>query len=170
MFNKKGAVELSISTIVIVVLGVTLLILGLSLVRGIFSKVEGLTDQSFQAGEKLIQDQMSSNEKFYVSGVTFVIESGKSITVHTGIQNFGDPGKSNAFKLDVKVGDAGGSKSWFVLPPEQTIGVGSKKAFPFVINVPDGTEPGKSFTFTIEALKDGKAYDSQAIIVQVKED
>jgi hypothetical protein len=164
--DKKGAVELSISTIVVVIIGVTLLVLGLTFVRGIFKKVGSLSDQSFQVGEKMIQDQMSSDQKFWISGVTFEIESGESITVHTGIQNFGDPGVSNTFELKVEPGQTAG-KDWFTLPLSMKVNVGEKKAFPFVINIPKGTEPGKVFTFNIIASKDNKEYDSQAIIVKI---
>ncbi|MDD5253528.1 MAG: hypothetical protein PHG05_00285 [Candidatus Nanoarchaeia archaeon] len=164
--NKKGAIELSISTIVIVVIGVTLLVLGLTFVRGIFKKVGGLTDQSFQAGEKLIQDQMSSDQKFYISGITFELESGGSQTIYTGIQNFGDPGKTNSFELKVEPGQNLG-KDWFTLPGKMNVKVGERKAFPFVVTVPKGTTPGSTYTFNIIAYKDSQEYDSQAIIVRV---
>jgi len=41
--NKRGAIELSIGTIVIVVLGVTMLILGMFLVRGVMCSAMSLT-------------------------------------------------------------------------------------------------------------------------------
>lgn len=42
--NKKGAIELSIGTIIIIVLGVSMLILGMVLVRSIMCKAIGMTD------------------------------------------------------------------------------------------------------------------------------
>jgi hypothetical protein len=49
--SKKGALELSVNTIVIIVIGVTLLILGLVFVRNIFSKIDTLSADSFAKAE-----------------------------------------------------------------------------------------------------------------------
>ena len=166
--SKKGAIELSMTTIIVIVIGVTLLILGLTWVRGLFEKVSGLTEESFRAAEKLIQDQMASDEKFYISGLTFDLEGGKSETVYTGIQNFGTQGASNKFRMEILPGEQGGDTKWFTLPPTLDVEVGKKKAFPFVIQVPRGTEPGSTFTFTVNVYKDAALYDNQPIIVKVK--
>ena len=166
--KKKVAIELSMTTIIVIVIGVTLLILGLTWVRGLFEKVSSLTEESFRAAEKLIQEQMGSDEKFYISGLTFDVEGGKSETVYTGVQNFGAPGASNKFRMEIEAGEQGGDATWFTLPPVLDVEVGKKKAFPFLINVPRGTEPGSSYTFTVKVFKDDQIYDSQPIIVKVK--
>jgi|SRR3989344_6227488 len=58
--QKKGALELSMNTIVIVVIGVTLLVLGLAFVTDIFDKLNILGDNSFdEANQKL--DQLGGN-------------------------------------------------------------------------------------------------------------
>ncbi len=49
--SKKGALELSVNTIVVIVIGVTLLILGLVFVRGIFTKIDTLSADSFAKAE-----------------------------------------------------------------------------------------------------------------------
>lgn len=165
--NKKGAIELSMTTIIVIVIGVTLLILGLTWVRGLFEKVGGLTDQSFIAAEKLIQEQMGSNEKFYISGFTFDIAGGESFKSYIGIQNFGELGTGNQFTIEVVPGE-GADASWFTIPDPGMINVGGKKGVPVIIAVPRGIEPGKAFTFNINVLKDGQPYDGQPIIVRVK--
>ena len=43
--NKKGAIELSVGTIIIIVLGVTMLILGMVLVRNIMCNTIALTTE-----------------------------------------------------------------------------------------------------------------------------
>lgn len=56
--GKKGAIELSMNTIVVVVIGITLLVLGLVFVRGIFQRLGIIGTKAFEAGEqelKLIQ-------------------------------------------------------------------------------------------------------------------
>ncbi len=166
--TKKGAIELSMTTIIVIVIGVTLLILGLTWVRGLFEKVSGLTEESFRTAEKLIQEQMGSDEKFYISGLTFEVAGGKSLVVYTGIQNFGAQGITNKFRMEIEPGEQGGDATWFTLPPQLDVEVGKRKAFPFEIKVPRGTEPGSSFTFTVKVFKDEQLYDSQPIIVKVK--
>ena len=46
--NKKGALELSMNTIIIIVIGVVLLSLGLIFVRGLFGQVESLSKSAFE--------------------------------------------------------------------------------------------------------------------------
>src|SRR3989344_2269144 len=45
--TKKGAIELSMTTIIVIVLGVTLLILGFAFIKGIFGKLEGISSTTF---------------------------------------------------------------------------------------------------------------------------
>ena len=52
--NKKGAIELSMTTIIVIVMGVTLLILGITFVRTIFTKIQNISETTFdQAGDIL---------------------------------------------------------------------------------------------------------------------
>lgn len=50
--NKRGALELSMNTIIIIVIGVVLLSLGLMFVRGIFSQTTDLSDKVFANANK----------------------------------------------------------------------------------------------------------------------
>ena len=59
--NKKGAMELSINTIVIVVIGITLLVLGLVFVRGIFDKLGDLGGGAFQKAEQELKQIQSGD-------------------------------------------------------------------------------------------------------------
>jgi len=56
MRSKKGAVELSMSTIIIIILGVTLLSLGLLWVRGTFSKITDISKSSFEQADAAISE------------------------------------------------------------------------------------------------------------------
>ena len=46
--GKKGALELSVNTIIIIVIGVTLLTLGLLFVRNIFTQTTDLSQTAFE--------------------------------------------------------------------------------------------------------------------------
>ena len=168
MDNKKGAMELSMTTIIIIVLGVTLLILGITFIRGMMAKVVTLSDEAFTTAEKEIQGKMGASDKFYVSGLNFEVASGKKVTISTGIQNFGMQGEINKFKVEAIPGE-GASADWFTIPEEQAIEVGDVKGIPMVISMPAGTEPGSVFSFTLTAYKDGNPYDSESMLVTVKE-
>ena len=167
MFKKRGAVELSITTIVVIVIGVILLVLALGWVQGIFSKVTSLTDQAFRTGDKIIQEQMSSNAKFFVSGTTFEVEPGKLVYIYTGIQNFGESTSDN-FKVTIKPGPQGGSLDWFKLPGEEIVLAGEKGNFHIVFNSPKNLTPGSVYHFTVQALKNGQFYASEPIIIVIK--
>ncbi len=169
MSRKKGAIELSMTTIIVIVLGVTLLILGLAFVRGLFGKATTLTEDAFRIAEQEIQSKMSPTDKFYVSGLRFEVDPGKATLITVGVQNIGEDMKKATFTIDVVTGSQGGSASWFTLPPSQEIAPGERKAFPVEVTLPRGTVPGKSYGFTLRAVKEGKAYDSQAILVKAKE-
>ncbi len=170
MRSKKGAIEMSMTTIIVIVLGVTLLILGLAFVKGVFENVNILGDQAFTQAQKEIQQRMGASDKIYIPGIEFKVESGKSSTITVGIQNFAtnDETTASVFSVQIEVGESGGKKEWFTLPPKQTIPVGDKKGLPLGISIPKGTQPGKNFTFTIKVLKGTEVYDSQGIIVTAK--
>ncbi|MDP2906402.1 MAG: hypothetical protein Q8O03_00530 [Nanoarchaeota archaeon] len=61
--SKKGAMELSMNTIVVVVIGITLLVLGLVFVRGIFTRLGGLGGSAFQKAEQELQQIQSGETK-----------------------------------------------------------------------------------------------------------
>src|SRR3989338_7889465 len=74
--NKKGAIELSMTTIIVIVIGVVLLSLGLVWVRGTF----------LQADQE-IREKMGGDSKFYISGQTFDLKVKSKITINVGVQN-----------------------------------------------------------------------------------
>ncbi|MFH1376384.1 MAG: hypothetical protein ABIH25_01995 [Candidatus Woesearchaeota archaeon] len=55
MKNKSGAIELSVTTIIVVVIGITLLTLGLVWVQNIFKDLGEVSDNSFARAKQLIE-------------------------------------------------------------------------------------------------------------------
>lgn len=105
---KKGAIELSIGTIVIVVLAMSMLILGLVLVRNIFSgsteNVEKMNEKTKNEINKLfVEDKMTV---VYLSNQIAKIKQGEGWGVAFGIKNLergiASPSK---FTYEVKVSD-----------------------------------------------------------------
>ena len=52
--NKKGAIEFSMTLIMIIIIGIAVLALGLAWVRGTFTQIGTLTEQSLDAAETVI--------------------------------------------------------------------------------------------------------------------
>lgn len=88
--NKKGAVELSMTTIIIIVIGITILSLGLVWIRSVFSDVGQLTKGAFEQAEGQIQDIFSgTNQPIALSpSETAVSQNGKE-TANLIINNLG---------------------------------------------------------------------------------
>ena len=77
MVNKKGALELSINTIIIIVIGVTLLTLGLLFVRGIFGKMDKISENTFNNANDLLGGLENVKSLLTVSPTQIEIEQGK---------------------------------------------------------------------------------------------
>lgn len=90
---KKGALELSINTIVIIVIGVTLLSLGLFFIRGLFTQINEIRDDIFDRGRIAI-DQIGHAGKFNaVSSVD--IEQGDKTTTDIFVAHDGSVGSGD---------------------------------------------------------------------------
>ncbi len=87
-YNKRGAMELSISTIIIIVIGVTLLSLGLILVRGIMSKTEELTSGAFANAEGEIGKLSGVDSLLTIAPNNIEINKGGAKDVDVIIANF----------------------------------------------------------------------------------
>jgi hypothetical protein len=86
--NKKASLELSIRTIVVVVLAMTLLGLGLSFIRGMFKDIESLSgDVSAQVREKILDDLITGDKKISFPKTEIWIDKGKSEIITVGIRN-----------------------------------------------------------------------------------
>lgn len=90
MKSKKGALELSMSTIIIVVIGVTLLILGLTFVKGIFGKISGISEETFDKARELLVGLEDVNELLTISPSQTEIEQDGDDAIKVIIANFGE--------------------------------------------------------------------------------
>ena len=89
--NKKGAMELSINTIIVIVIGVTLLSLGLVLVNRIFGQTGELTQTAFdRARAELEKISGNTNELLTLVPSRTSIEQGEDTGVIVLLTNLGD--------------------------------------------------------------------------------
>ena len=168
--NKKGAIELSMTTIIVIIIGVVLLSLGLIWVKNTLGHITDITEEAFLQADREIREKMTSTEKFYVGGYDIEIKVGKSKTVTTGIQNL--IGKDASFVIKVEGASNNDEESkWFTTPEAINIPAGEKKGIPVVINVPKTAIPDTThlFKFTAKYIENGQEveYDSQIINLKI---
>jgi len=95
--KKKGAIELSMTTIIVIVMGVTLLILGITFVRTIFTKVGGISKETFARADTLLQGLENVNEFLTITPSIAEIEQTKdSVSIITILNLQGDSIKISA--------------------------------------------------------------------------
>ena len=79
MKNKKGALELSVNTIIIIVIGVTLLVLGLQFVRKSITQGIDLSDKAFEEANRQLDALGSDVSEFItISPETIRINAGET--------------------------------------------------------------------------------------------
>jgi len=145
--SKKGAIEMSMQTIIIVVIGVTLLTLGLRFVYTTFSGIteqqEGITDLTNTQINDLFGQ---SGELIYLTRDNVKLEQGDTETIAVNVLNTDyDDG---IFKYDVKIADPGQLteeqvKGWFTWSKNGRLlknGAGYKDNL--VLRVPKGARTG----------------------------
>ncbi len=100
--EKKGAMELSLSTIVIVVLSLTMLILGFVLIRSIMCSAIGLTEQVNEKIKAELDSFFSSTGEEYAcigqSGSPVTLVPGKNNLIHCGFK----ASEESRYRVDIK--------------------------------------------------------------------
>ena len=179
MRDKKAAMEMSMGTIVTIILLVSVLILGIFLVQKIFSSATNAVDLTDQQLKGEINKLFSEDKKLVIYPGTRFIEAkqGENSGVGVGIKNLlkGDS-SSKTFSYEVVVSDGsdcpGGETSvikWITrgrIESDLPIPVGDLSSQKVVVNVPEGTALC-SARFRINVFADGTAYATDFFDVQV---
>ncbi|MBS3146701.1 hypothetical protein J4471_03310 [Candidatus Woesearchaeota archaeon] len=97
--SKRGALELSMNTIVVIVIGIVLLTLGLTWVRNIFGSVTQISDESIAIARGEI-GRISHNEEITVSPENMGLEKGSYKVMKVYVANIGD--RRSNFKVTVE--------------------------------------------------------------------
>ncbi len=103
MQDKRGAIELSMTTIIVIVLGVTLLILGLAFLQGTFKKIGALTDKTFEEGEAALQNLGTITEPLTLTSSRVALEQGESKGI--GVVVLNDQTSAQSYSLLVSKGE-----------------------------------------------------------------
>ncbi len=103
--KKRGAIELSMTTIIIVVIGITILTLGLRWVYNIFGGLESQRQKLIEATEEEIRKTFGdSDDPINLLTSAISIEQDKFYDLSVGLKNtYGEP---RNFKYDIEIIDA----------------------------------------------------------------
>ena len=172
--NKKGSLELSINAIVIIVLALTLLGLGLTFIRGVFSDItdtsSGIQDQ---VKEQILEDLRTGNKKLSFPVTEMKIRSGDDEIIALGIKNLEDSDDSFSINIAItkNVTDAQSklltTENFRFDPGPHAIEAGEAQVFPVKITTERGTNKGDylfSMTITDSA---GEIYEKKGFFVQI---
>ena len=98
--KKKGAVELSITTIVVIIIGLAILGYGLVWVKDIFDKTGDLSEKAFEQAAEELEKRMGGGTGFNLQGTDFEVKRGDRKIVAGVVKNTERDGIS--VKIDVK--------------------------------------------------------------------
>lgn len=181
--RKKGAIELGVGTMVIIVIAVVLLILALVFIRRIFTGATHNVDQLNDAVRNQINKvfgQEGQKVALYLPGNTAKIRQGETFGIAFGIKNI-DPG-AGTFHYEISVDDVAPSNicpgiaeshanSWILLGKTGDIPVASGDiGFGLVkINVPSSAPVGCQIRYrgTVTTAGSGTVYTSFFFDVEV---
>ncbi len=120
ILSKKGAIEMSMQTIIIIVIGVTLLTLGLRFVYTTFSDIGGQQEKVSDLTEKQLLDLFGESEEvIYLPRDQISVEQGETENLDVIIKNSGSK-DGIKFAYEVNAVDAPGDmelssvSDWFV--------------------------------------------------------
>ncbi len=89
MVSKKGAIELSMTTIIVIVIGITLLSLGLVWVRGVFEDLEGLSGDAFLHAQDAITEIGQASQPLTIKPSELKLDSKSNDAIGVVVANLG---------------------------------------------------------------------------------
>jgi hypothetical protein len=178
--SRKAAMEMSVGTIVTIVLLVSVLILGIFLIARIRTLATGVIDMTNDAVTKEINKLFAEPKEvvIYPVGRVLEIKQGNSDQVGVVIANIIQGGTgTEKFAYIVELQDKGDCaltedqiKAWIILGKEDSnipIAPGKQIVGRVTFRIPDGTPLCKA-RFKVDVSIDGRAYGRENFDVQIK--
>ena len=85
--DKKGAIEFSMTTIMVIIIGVAVLALGLTWIRGTFTQVGDITDDAFSQARNSLSGELGPSNRVVVSPSSLNLAANQQRTVSVGCYN-----------------------------------------------------------------------------------
>jgi hypothetical protein len=163
VMDKKGAFDLSMSFIIVIVFAVVLLTLALTWIQGIFTDVQDMSDDMFKNSRGKIREMFTEGQdNFYIWPETYELQLSKStkIAIAAGIKNDADDGENhkyviNAYATQVpKDANKNDVNAWLEFPETaKTVTINSDDSRMIAITIPSNAKKGNYF-FEVAACFD----------------
>ena len=169
--SKKGALELSMNTIIIIVIGVVLLSLGLVFVRGIFSQTTDLSYKVFaDANRQLDSLGGRASNSLVISPETIRIEAGKTSGFIVLVTNLKDNENYNGLTGTLQTLDQGITCQFTdgtIQKPIRTLVPGAEDRLQVLVKSQEGSLGTKTCKFTLGNIPQVPTFDPEveAIII-----
>jgi len=174
--SKKGAIELSMTTVIVIILGVVLLTLGLAFVKNIFGETDDLVSKSFEQAESAIGNLGSIEQELTLTSRTISLKQGDSKGVGIVVKNMGEKeekfqikigmpdrtAKNPERKFTCEVGETESSTS-----NERLLTSGQQEPFGLLIVDRGGKSGLGTYVCTVSLYKNGKLSSDEAITINV---
>jgi hypothetical protein len=174
MGRKRGALELSINTIVIVVIAVTLLTLGLYFVRGIFGNLTEISEETFGKSSTII-DSLNIDTKIS-SPSSISVSQGKTKTFKVLVGHDGTLSGQKSFRIQLKPnipsGLNGKVEARIISEPQINLDEGEQASF--VIEVATTTDAplsaglGRTPSYSLTVLANNEVYATSAFVIEIE--
>jgi hypothetical protein len=183
MKNKKAAMEMSVGTIVTIVLLMSVLILGIFLIQKIFGTAKGAIDMTEEQLYNQINELFSSDEgqriMVYPQTRALTIKKKKSDAFGWGLYN--DHPDDESFSSQVSVAEIGTGCTMTETQAENLISLGKSQSNILVASASRLTHPKKiifnipdtakvcQITYALDVTdKEGAIYDSVDLLLTIK--
>ncbi len=174
--SKKGAIELSMTTVVVIVLAMTMLILGLVLIRNIFTgatyNVQSINEKVRGEINKLFEEDNQAKSVVFLPELKTEVQQGREVGVAFSIRNL-DP-TTGTFAYAAKVSSTncpqGVNPVNWLQPSTGTVTLASgESSNPYhIIRVrPPQTTPLCTARIDLEIRKDGQFYHQNYFDVEI---
>ena len=179
--SNKAAIELSIGTIVIIVIGMSMLILGLVLVRTIFSGAKYNVDQlnkNVEAEINKLFNEKGQKTIIYLPSNQADVKKGQSFGVAFGLRNTVEgETKAGKFSYQVKASEVQAgcqltlnqADSYIILGRTGSFDIlpGAEPLFRLIKVQPSSSAPLCEIVYDLVIIKDNQPYDTNFFIVKI---
>lgn len=167
--KKRGAIELSMTTIIVIVIGVTLLSLGLVFVRNIFKQTQGITDDVFNNAKEEIN--LDKRDPKLTAPAEVHIGRGETKSMKMYLTNDGTTGSTKfTISIDQETDTGVLQVKMFGTPIGQTktldIPEGEEREIRAAIVVSNQASIGSSYNYNV--LVNNGDYDEKGFVVIVE--
>lgn len=169
--NKKGAIELSMTTIIIIIIGITILVLGLMFVTDLLGGAQELGQSVIEGGKEQVRGMIGqSTDPLSLYTTTIEIEQGGEQVVGVVVLNDGTSEANYKLEVVASSRDEHNIDCYILdsdsLTDEFTLKSGSEEDEIIAIQDTGNTDLG-SYSCKINLYRDGEKIEDSAILIKV---